>query len=212
MAALLVPILGTVGVIKLKDPFASLCADGVPYRVTGIRTLSAITADGEDAYGKYYQPAAITEGIYRSDVNAGVCILTLEAPDGTPVYVPNSYLISLPIATGVPYMTMMVGVNLGSLPVGFNLAYFMSQVQSLANDLLGVANADVRAVKGSTVTFIPVEDSTALEAARNQVMGAVVTDRAKLVASEAERTRLQQLNQDLEQYILAHTPPVDPSP
>jgi hypothetical protein len=207
MAALLVPNQGATGVIKLKAPFASLCTDGVPYTVTSISTLGAITAAGQDPYGLFYEPYQITTDDYLKDVAAGACILSFQSPTGETVNAPNSYLLSLPVATGIPYVTMMVGVNLGTVPVDLNLAYFISQMQSLANDLLGVANADVRAVKGSTVTYLSVEDSNAIEAARANVMSAVVTDRAKLVASEAARVKLQQYNQDLEAYILANIPP-----
>lgn len=208
----LLPNVGSAGAIKLKAPFTGLCAANVPYSVSAVRTLRDISASGQDPYLLYYQPNDITDEQYSSDVSNNVCILSLVSPTGETVYVPNSYLESLPVAMGIPYCTMMVAVNLGALPTSLSLAYFMSQVQTLAHDLLGVDSADVKAIKASTVTFLSVDDSEALEAARTTVMEAVVTDAAKLVASEAARAALKQRNDDLEAYILANMNPSPPPP
>lgn len=108
----LMPIIGSVGAITLKDPFAGLCATNVPYQVSAVRMLQDIVAKGEDPYSVYYGPNDIPEDKFAQDVKDNVCIISLLAPDGETVYVPNSYLLNLPVGTGVPYATMMVGSTL----------------------------------------------------------------------------------------------------
>lgn len=210
MSKYLLPNIGSSGVVTLKAPFAALCAPGVPYRVTEIRMLQGIVSNGDDPYRLYYQPYEITQEDFAQDVRDGACILSLTSPDGSTVYVPNSYLLTLPVATGVPYTVMMVGVNLGALPQDLSLAYFMAKVQEMAHDLLGVTAAEVRAIKAGTTTYLTLEDAAAIETARKVLMAEVVTDAAKLYKSEQDRIALQTRNADLEAFIIANH--IEPTP
>jgi hypothetical protein len=207
MTQYIVPNLGASGVIKLKDPFAGLCAANTPYTVTSIQTLQDIVADGQDPFALYYSPFGLDQTVYAQDINDRVCIVSLTPSDGDVVRVPNSYLISLPIAMGIPYATMMVGINLGALPQDLSLAYFMTQVAELAHDLLGVDNAAVRAMRASSLTYLSVDDAATIEAARQTVMQAVTTETARRLAAETALNALQQKYNDLEAYALAHTTP-----
>ncbi len=198
------PSVNTSGVITLKAPFAALCAANVPYNVAGVRTLADIVAAGQDPYGLYYEPYQLDQATFNADVKDGVCILSLKSPSGEWVYVPNSYLVNAPVATGIPYASMLVGVKLGAIPQSLSLAYFMNAVQELAHDLLGVSNAEVMPVKNSTTTYISLDDSRAIELARANVMQSVVTDAAKLRTSEIERLKAIARIAELEAYILAH--------
>jgi hypothetical protein len=204
MTQYIVPNLGATGVIKLKAPFAGLCADNTPYQVTGIRTLQDIVAEGKDPFALYYTPYGLDQTVYADDISNNVCIISLTASDGEPVAVPNSYLISLPIAMGVPYATMLVGINLGALPQDLSLTYFMNQVAELAHDLLGVDNAQVRATLASSLTYLSVDDAATIEAARQAVMDNVITEMARRLSAENALNALQQKYNDLEAYVLAH--------
>lgn len=203
----LIPNLGATGAITLKDPFAGLCAANVPYKVSSVRTMQDIVANGADPYNTYYAPYSISEEKFAQDVKDGVVIISLLSPTGETVSVPNSYLANLPVATGIPYATMLVGINLGPLPLDLNLAYFMTVVQNAARDLLGVENADIKVGKATSTTYLSIADSTAIETARKAVMDTVVTDAAKLYASEQARLALQQKNADLEAFILKNVKP-----
>lgn len=206
MTQYILPNVGASGVIKLKDPFSGLCAANTPYVVTGVQTLQDVVASGQDPFALYYSPFGLDQSTYTDDVNNNVCILSLTASDGEVVRVPNSYLISLPIAMGVPYATMLVAVNLGALPQDLSLAYFMSQVAELAQNILGVSTADVRAMRASALTYLTVEDATTIETARQVVMDSVTTEMARRMAAETSLNALQQKYNDLEAFILAHPP------
>lgn len=197
------PPVNTSGVINLATPFQALCAANVPYTVAAVRTLSDIVASGQDPYSLYYEPGSIDQAKFEQDIADNVCILSLKSPDGDWVYVPNSYLLSAPVATGVPYSSCLVGIRLGALPESLSLAYFMATVQQLAHDLLGVSDAEVKPVKNSVTTYLSLDDSKVIEAARADVMQTVVTDNAKLKASETARLKAVQRITDLEAYILA---------
>jgi hypothetical protein len=204
MTQYILPNVGASGVIKLKDPFSGLCAANTPYEVTGVRTLQDIVASGQDPFALYYSPFGLDQTVYTSDVSNNVCILSLTASDGEVVYVPNSYLISLPIAMGVPYATMMVGINLGALPQDLSLTYFMDQVAELAHNILGVSAAEVRAMRASAITYLSVEDADTIETARQVVMDNVTTEMARRIAAETALNALQQKYNDLEAFTLAH--------
>jgi hypothetical protein len=205
--AYLLPNIGATGAIKLAAPFEAMCAPNVPYRVSGLRTFQDVVADGKDPYLVHYEPYGITDAKYIQDASDDVCIVSLTSPSGDTVTVPNSYLLSLPVSTGIPYATMMVGINLGALPMDLSLSYFMTTVKQLAHDLLGINNADVKAIKGSSETYVSLADANSIEAARKVIMETVVTDAAKLRASEEARAALQAINSDLEAYILTRLPP-----
>lgn len=207
MANYLLPNIGAVGAITLLPPFNGLCASNVPYEVTGLRRLRDLAASGADPFATFYQPAEIDQAKFLEDIRDGVCIITLLGPDGQSVEVPNSYLANLPVATGVPYATMMIGVKIGSLPLDLSLAYLMAKFKELAHDLVGAQNVDVRAARASSITYLSIDDAEAVETARKNVMSTVVTTDAKLHASEQARIALQERNADLEAYILAHHPP-----
>jgi len=201
------PSIGSSGVIKLKEPFAGLCAENVPYEVISLQTLEATAGTGQDPYALYYEPFEIPLEKYREDLANKVCIVTFRASDGEPVQVPNSYLESLPVATGVPYGTMFVTVNLGALPQDLSLSYFMSKVGELAHDLLGIQTPQVRAMLASRLTSISIEDSAAIEAARRAVMENIVTDGAKLRVALEDLHALQMKYSDLEAFVLANQLP-----
>jgi hypothetical protein len=201
------PSIGSSGVVKLKDPFTGLCADNIPYEVLGLQTLQAIAATNQDPYALYYEPYGISREKFVADVADKVCIVELQSSDGEMVRVPNSYLESLPIATGVPYATMFVTVNLGALPQDLSLAYFMAKVADMARDLMGVQDAQVRAMRASTLTYLSIEDASTIEAARKAVMETVITDAARLMIAEENLSALQTKYSDLEAFVLANNPP-----
>jgi len=205
--AYLLPNVGTTGAITLKAPFDGLCAPNIPYQVSEVRSLQGIASDGLDPFTLFYDPFGLTQANYADDVANNVCILSLLSPSGETLRVPNSYLVNLPVSTGLPYSTTLVGVNLGALPEDMSLAYFISAVQDLAHDLLGVTGAVAKAVKTSATMYLSITDAEAIEAARNAVMVTVVTDRAKLVAAQSQIQTLTTHNADLEAFVLANLPP-----
>lgn len=200
----ILPHVNTTGVIKLKDPFSGLCAANVPYTVTAVRRLQDIVASSQDPYALFYEPFNIDDAKFQDDISNNVCILSLTSSDGEVVYVPNSYLESLPVAMGLPYATMMVAVNLGALPQTLNLQYFISKMGEAARDLMGIQNAEVRAMRVSSVTYLSIDDAQTIEAARKAVMETVITDAAKLRVAEQELFDLQKKYSDLEAFVLAN--------
>lgn len=209
---LIIPPINSFGAINLKAPYTSAVAANTPYTVASIRTLKDIAISGQDPYELYYEPAGVSRADYASDLERGVVILTLLPLSGDPVYVPNSYLDKAPDASGIPYYTVLVGVNLGVLPASMSLAYFMNAVKELAHDLIGVNDAPVQSSVVSNALLLPLEDANTIEAARKAVMATVVTDRAKLQASEAARQKAEAKVRELENYIISLNLPNSPPP
>lgn len=209
---LIVPPINSFGTLNLKDPYASQITATTPYKVAAIRTLTDIAASGQDPYELYYEPLAVSQADYANDLARGVVILSLVSPSGQWVFVPNSFLNTAPIATGLPYYSMIVGVNLGMLPSSFGLSYFMNAVKELAHDLIGVNDAPVVSSIVSDALMVSIEDSATIEAARKAIMATVITDRAKLQASELARQKAEAKIVELENFIISLNLPDTPAP
>lgn len=203
----IVPPINTVGVINLAPPYTNEVSANVPYTVSAIRTLSDIAASGQDPYELYYKPVSISAADYASDLARGVVIISLKSPSGEWVYVPNSYLLTAPVGTGVPYTEMIVAVNLGPLPDSLSLAYFKSAVQELARDLMGKENAMVQSMVASETIYLTLEDSKTIEAARQAIMDEVITDRAKYLNEQKLRLQAVAKIAEYEAWMLAHPSP-----
>jgi hypothetical protein len=203
MATFLLPQVGSKGLIKLDAPFTNLVTSDVPYTVAAVRRLSDIASSGIDPFVTYYSPLGIDLVKYQADIVAGVCILSLQSPSDSWVYVPNSYLLAMPDSSGIAYTNIVVGVNLGALPDGLALDYFNAKVRDLAHDLLGVSNADVRGMVNSATTYLSKADHDVIAAARRNVMGIVVTDAAKLKESERQLATARAKIVELENFIRA---------
>lgn len=199
--AYLNPPVGMVGTIVLTAPFTNAVVANLPYTVRSVTSLKAIAAEGKDPYALYYQDAGISADKYQEDLTNNVCIISLESSSGVWVYVPNSYLASLPLTGGAPYTTYLVAVNLGLLPDNLDLSYFQSQLVQLAHDLMGVDNAEVKVVAASATLHLSQADAATIETARQTVMSTLTTDRAMYLQEKALRESAIQRIQLLEQYI-----------
>lgn len=202
--AYLTPPVGMVGTISLSAPFTNAVVPNLPYTISAVRSLADIAASGSDPYELYYQDAGISEDKYKEDLVGGACILSLQSSSGIWVYVPNSYLASLPSAGGIPYTNYLVAVNLGLLPDNLDLTHFRNIIAELAHDVMGVENAETKIVAASATMYLSQEDSKAIETARQGVMSALKTDRALYLEEQRLRLAAIQRITELENFINAN--------
>lgn len=209
----LIPGIGVQGVFTLKTPFDTQLLANTAYQVVAVRKLSDIAAAGGDPQALYYTPLGISSADYQTDLAAGVVIVSLQAGNGTWLYVPASYILAMPDQGGVPYTSLILGATLGPVPNATDLSYLFTQVAALISDTLGLdpANVSVQSVAISPTQNISAAEHTTLEAARQARITASSTEHAQLLAMTAQRDALQTLCNQLQTALAGYIAPA-PAP
>lgn len=198
----LIPSIGVRGLYTLLTPFQVKLLANTPYNCIGIRKLEDIVAAGGDPKALYYTANDQSDAKYDEDLALGACIVTLRAFEGPPVYVPSTFITSMPDQGGVPYTTLVLGVSLSAIPDSLDLTYLKSQVVDLVRDTIGVTS-EVREVAVSPPTNLSQAEHATIEAVRAAAVAASQTDYAQLVAANAALAAARQKILELEAYILS---------
>ena len=197
--AYLVPTVGLAGVYTLKTPFVADTTQ--QWTCVSIRTIVELKASGVDVLATYYTPNGLDEDKYNEDVTNGVSIITILSQSDSVVRFPNSYLLSFPDSSSVPYSHIILSCSLGAIPDALDLTFLKQQVASIVSDTIGVeptVKEHVAAMSG-TVTIAQDKQLTAI---REAAIKNRTTDRAKYLAQLAINTSLQEQIQALEAALV----------
>lgn len=201
----LIPPIGASGLYKLIAPYSTMINTNISYTCMAVRKLSDIIAMGKDPFKTYYEPYGLTDTQYESDLNSGVCIVSLQSSSGIWAYVPSSYIESYPQVNGVPYTSIALMVHLGALPDNLNLNYVVNTVKDVVTSVLGVA-PEVQTVVTSPTSMISQDNHMAAEAARQQQIDSNTTTYSAAQQSSNENAQLRARITQLEAYILENMP------
>lgn len=197
----LIPSVGTRGLFSLKAPFDAKLLPDTAYEVMAVRTLDdLVSSSGVDPKELYYTPNGL-DAQYEQDLAAGVSIVSLAA-DSEWIYVPSSYILSMPNQGGLPYTVLALAVMLGPVPDALDLSYLKSRISELVQGTIGITSPEVRTVALSSTTNVSQTEHAAIEAARQALITEADTDRAKLIAMTAQRDALATKVQQLETALL----------
>lgn len=200
-----IPQIGMQGIYTLLTPFDTLLLPKVAYRCAAVRRLEDIVAAGGDPQADYYTARGLDTATYQTDLAAGVCIVSLRAGNGSWVYVPTSYIASMPDQGGIPYTTLALAIKLAAIPDSLDLSYVKSKIQAVVKDNLGV-DSTVRTVVISPTTFLSQTEHDTIEAARQANITNSTTDYAQLQQVTQERDTALQKVSELEAYIVSTMP------
>ena len=206
MASPIVPPINAKGMFVFDVPFDSVLLNNKEYTVKAIRSLKEMSDSGEKPYENIYKPVNLTETDYYNDVNADIPIVVLVDGGGNYTYIPASKIKSLPITTGIKYQETMLAVNLGFLPLSYNLDNIKTLVAEDIKASMGITS-NVEAIVTSAVHLITEEKDAEfkklLEANKTRKEGYSTKYNDLNVNYEKLRTRLQLL----ENYIKLNLPP-----
>lgn len=204
MSVSLRPPLDAAGIWTLKSPFAELLQAGVSYRCTAIRKVTDIVAKGEaEPWSVYYQPYGIDETVYKEDLAADVCIVTLQTSNNTTLYVPTTYITAFPDSSGMTYQSMLLGIDLGPIPVAMSLDAIKLMMTDLIRDTIGIEATVQEAVIGSS-TQVSADSYASFEANRAAKIQNSTTFRARAIAAEAALADANTKINQLKDYIKNH--------
>lgn len=200
----IIPTIGARGEYSLNAPFDTLMLQGEEYTCQAIRRLSDYIADNGNPQRDIYELYGISDAEYKTDLAENMYILSLQSDTGHWLYVPVSYLRSYPVANGIPYRTMMVGVCLGPMPVDSDFSHLSTMIENLTFDTLGI-KPKIKLVEVSRVSLVSKEAHDGIVLARNQRASLKLTDSGRYMALQEQHQRALTKLAELEQYIKNHT-------
>ena len=132
-------------------------------------------------------------------------IITLTAPGQKTVYVPSTYIASMPDDTAIAYDYVVLSIPLGAVPSSLvnSLQQTMDEVKSTVSDLIGI-EPTVSINVAPSVGTVTAEQHRVNEQNRLNAIKRRTTEHAQLIASEAENERLRTIIADYEQRLTAN--------
>jgi hypothetical protein len=180
----LIPALNATGLYTLRAPFDTVLLPQTSYGCVAIRRLEDIVAAGGDPFDQYFAPKGITRALYETDAAAGCVIVSLQSSSGQWVYVPSTYIASMPEQGGVPYTSMLLGIKIGAVPDSLDLSFLKTKISEIITATLGVS-AEIREVANSPKTLLNQTQHSAAESARAAAVTSNQTDYSKFLAAQA---------------------------
>ena len=153
----IVPAIGTVGTFEFKSPFDDKLYNGLEYEVKAIRSLVELNDSNEDPFVNIYQPVELSEKDFKTDLDHNVPIVVLSNSGGNYYYVPASKIKSMPKTVGVKYQQVMMAINLGYLPLDFDLELAKDTIVNDIKATLGITST-VESIKTSAVQLITSDE------------------------------------------------------
>lgn len=157
---MLVPQLGMRGVFTYKPPFDKPEYKDLEVTVKALRLIKEVIDSEEDPFTNIYQLNGLDENIFSRDLKWKVPIIVFVTDDVKYFYVPATYLGSLPkLQTGVKYQQLIMGVNLGYLPVDYNFDLIKETIIENLKATSGIVST-IETLKASAVEIVTEAEHT----------------------------------------------------
>lgn len=147
------PAVGTKGTFSFQEPFDSILFSSQEYEVKSIRSLKELYDSEEDPYTNIYASNNLTEDDFKTDLDNNIPIIVLANSANQYYYVPATKLASLPKSTGIKYQECMMVINLGYLPLEFNIDVAKDTIINDIKASLGIEST-VETIKTSAIQLI----------------------------------------------------------
>ena len=196
MAIEILPQINASGSFTLNDPLSSYVSPDIFYTVIAIRKIEEIEMLGIDVFDTYYKPINLSDTDFNRDHNGNISIITLKSSSGELKHIPSYYLKSFPSGNGVVYSVVALAVELGALPVDFDLSHLENKVKELTISEIGVTPR-IRTLTLSNQEVITQTTHDRIEAARKAKKATSPVNTYKQIAD------LTKINNDLKNKVKA---------
>jgi len=183
----LIPAINAAGRFEAAAPFNAVVNQDVYYTVEATRTIHEMEGAKLDMYSLVFQPVGVSPEdfpvVLKRAKDAGAIICALLDRNGTPVYVPSTYLTSFPMVDGVSYERMCMIADLGPVPPSMREA--MQQVLDHTNQYIAATmgiTSTVRLGTIPTVGYVSQNQADAYENTRKENITDSSNDVAKVRA------------------------------
>ena len=135
---MIIPPIKSKGTFEFKPPFDKKLYKEQEYTVIGVRLLLELSTKGEKPYETIYKPVNISEQEFMDDVNNNVPIIVFSNSGGETFNVPANRIASQPMVNGIRYQEKVLAINLGNLPVTYDLTVLLDVVKDAVYDTIGI--------------------------------------------------------------------------
>jgi hypothetical protein len=195
----LTPTIGLKGRYTLAAPYDTLVLPTGLYECIAVRKFEDLLVLTVDVFADYYEPYGLLQSDYQADNRNGASIVTFVDVNDNYVYVPDTYILSIPSMDNVAYQHVVISLSLGPFPEYVGLTDLSTKLKELTETTIGVDTTPLVHV-APTRNVMPSALHEGMEVARtNRIVGSQ-TERAKrialeaqLVAARAEIAALQQI-------------------
>jgi len=198
----LIPVIGSIGQFRLKEPIADYLNPDTNYKVLSVRSIKEMVASNEDVLNDIYLKLGLTQEDYEYAVNNDIPIVTLLSPDGQYLYIPVNYLKSIPDVTGKAFRKKTIAVDLGVVPDDQDFNFLLEEISDLVKAYYGI-EPEVLLLNTSNTLLYTVDEYNTFESNRkakivnNKPCRLIVKDLEKLV--KEMKTKIETLVKKLDQ-------------
>lgn len=195
------PSLGAKGVFILKEPFYA--NPSVDYWVSAIRSFQDMQSNPGNFIEDIYIANGLTQENYEQDSLANANIITLMAVNQSPIYVPDTYILSIPSSDIIPYKYFVASVELGAMSASYDLSYILDALKNTTKEYIGV-DAVVEAHVLPFDSIVSISQHESIETARKAAILINKTDKARLLEAENIIEKQKQKIEMLEELVLSY--------
>lgn len=166
MAQKITPPLNSIGKYTVKEPFKINAA--LSYECIAIRNFEDMYKAGFDVYEDFYKPNGLTidSGFdFNNEVQNNANIISLKGSDGSVLYIPDTFITSIPFVGDVSYSHVLLGCSLGMLPNTLDLTVLLKDVADFIGARIG-HTVDVKLMGAPSFIQPTQSEHESLETAR----------------------------------------------
>lgn len=150
---MLIPPINSKGIFKFQPPFDKAVKEGIELTTTAVRSLQELIISNLDPYDTIYRLNELSEEDYKDDLQNNVPIVVFTTESDDYLYIPGDMILSIPQVAGVKYITKVIGVNIGAVPVDIDLELAIESIKELVYDTLGI-QPQIEVLNASAVTLV----------------------------------------------------------
>lgn len=198
--AIRTPPIYATGKWQVKQPFS--VESNTIYVCKAIRSLDDVEARGIDAYATFYEPYGISRSDYDDDVMQVANIVTLMSSTAATLYIPDTYILSFPDTTTMPYSHTVLSISLGAVPDTLSLDDTRQKIEDLVLSSLGIESRIFTHVSGVISEGVDFVTHRSLENQRLARIENNTSSYGQLVAKDAEIEALRERIRALEEILV----------
>lgn len=207
----ILPPIYSSGIFKLDGKLTSLLSDTTWYTCIAIRKIEEIESLGIDCYNEYYTPIGLDEEDYKRDADFNACIITLKSSNGQLVHFPSTYLKAYPNGSGVLYSVMGIAIELGPLPIDYNLSTVETKLKDTVRNTLGITPRTRLLTLSNTEIITQGTHERLTKARQSNIESSSNLEHLNKQLTK-ENTNLKERLKQLEQYVVNHIETIKSTP
>jgi hypothetical protein len=195
----MVPLLNSAAAYTFLPPFNTNNGN-VIYTCKAISFIRECLANKQNPYETIYLKNNLSKETYENALHNDELIISFQTTQDRWLYIPSSYIQSSNL-NGVPYHRVMIGINLGSLPVDFVIEGMYDTISGIVLDNLGI-QPTIKKVILSPQALISTTDHETVGILRESRKADHPSSILKCAEYESQITEYRERIEELEEYIL----------